>query len=116
MKIKRTNLILLLVGIPLTAWRYQVALGWLIGQFVMILIEMTRTLFYDQILTRPNFRISQYIMYVLFTIIIIAGPLLFSFYFRGFVEPLAIFAAYFSSRILMFLNNIFSKGKEYHAS
>lgn len=116
MKLRKIYVFLLLAGLPLLVWNYPIAIGWMIGQLVMTILVTARTAFYEKILVGSNFKMNQYVSYVLFTIALIAGPLLFSFFFRELIEPLAVFAAYFVSRILTFLVNLFSKEKTYNAS
>lgn len=115
MKLQKVYLGLLILGIPLAFWRITIALGWVVGQTVMIVLTSAREAFYGKVLDSEKFNIRQYLSYVLFTIILIAGPLLFSFFFRSIVEPLAIFASYFLDRMLTFVINLFSKEKKTHA-
>lgn len=115
MKLHRIYILLALLGIPFLIWNMPIAIGWIIGHGVMFLLVIARTLFYDNVLNSPEFKMGKYISYVLFTVVLIAGPLLFSFFFREWVEPLAVFAAYFLDRSLTFITNLFSKEKA-HAS
>lgn len=116
MKLRNVYLVLALLGIPLLFWKYPIALGWTIGHLVMFVLEMARLSFYSKVMNSSTFRMSQYFAYVLVTICLIAGPLFLSFIFRDVIEPLAIFAAYFTDRILTFVFNIFKKENVNHAS
>ena len=116
MKRWKLNMLLSLIGIPLLFWKVPIGLGWIVGQTVMTLLVVAREAFYSKLLTDDKFTMQQYYMYVLFTMILIAGPLLLSFFFQEILEPFAIFASYFLDRMLTFVLNLFGKASDSNAN
>lgn len=109
MKIWKINLLLAILGLPALFISIPVGTGWIIGNLIMALLYFSRVRFYDKLLDGSKFKMSQYGAYIFYTIVLIAGPLLFSFFYPKVMEPFAIFAAYFVSRILTFVQGIFKK-------
>lgn len=109
MKLRNIYIILALLGIPVIFMNLPIGLGWAIGHLVMAVLDIARNAFYDKLLSQSQFKMSLYFSYIIFTIGLIALPLIFSFFFREIMEPLAIFAAYFTDRILTFVVNLFKK-------
>lgn len=111
MKLHKLFLGLLLLSIPLFFLNPSIGFGWAIGQTVMVLLVLSREAFYKKLFDSTTFDMKQYVAYVLYTIVLLAGPLLFSFFYSQFINPIAIFAAYFIDRMLSFVVNLFNKEK-----
>ena len=101
-----------LLGLTLFFLDLSYGLGWFLGWFFMTLLEYNREKFLNRILDVNNFSMGKYIAYLLGVVIWIAVPLLVSFIIPDYINPLAVFAAYFSSRIIMFISKAFMKEKE----
>lgn len=114
MKMWKIYGILGLLGLPLFIWNSAIALGWMIGHFVMSILVLARKRFYDILLSSSEFSMAQYIMYIVFTVGLISFPLGISFFYQRILNPYAIFAAYFLDRTLHFILNLFVK-EETHA-
>lgn len=98
-----------LLGLSLFFIDYSYGLGWFLGWFFMALLEHNREKFLNRLLDMHNFSMGKYITYLIGVMVWIAAPLLFSFLKPKIVNPLAVFGAYFSSRIIMFISKAFTK-------
>ncbi len=107
--------ILGLLGLPVLFFNFAVGLGWILGHVVMILLVISRNRFYSLILDTTKFSMTKYGSYIIYTVGLIAVPLLGAFYFQDILNPFAIFAAYFADRAVHFIFNLFMK-EETHAS
>lgn len=107
--------ILALLGLPVVFLNTSIGLGWIVGHVVMVLLVLSRERFYDLMLDGSNFSMAKFISYIVYTIVLLAGPLAVSFFFQSILNPFAIFAAYFTDRAVHFVYNLFMK-EETHAS
>lgn len=82
-----------------TSW----GLGWVLGSLVMFLLNTFREPILDRIIDFKNIKISYYILYLLAVMLLIALPLLLAFWIPDIINPLWVFVAYFTSRILDFI-------------
>lgn len=98
-----------LFGLTLFFLDFSYGLGWLFGWISMILLEYNREKFLNRLLDVNNFSMGKYMAYLVGVMIWIAVPLLISFLIPNYINPLAVFAAYFSNRIIMFISKAFMK-------
>lgn len=103
------SLTVFLLGLTLFFINYSYGLGWFLGWFFIALLEHNREKFLNRLLDIHNFSMGKYIIYSIGVMVWIATPLLFSFLRPEFANPLAVFAAYFSNRIIMFIRKAFTK-------
>ena len=115
MKIWKVYGLLGLLGFPLFIWNASIALGWVVGQCVMVLLTLARERFYDILLSSSKFSAAQYGGYIIFTVGLLSAPLIISFLYQEVLNPYAVFAAYFLDRTLHFVLNLFVK-EEPHAN
>lgn len=74
------------------------------------LLEHYRERVLDYVIDFDNFSIKLYITYLIGVMVWVAIPLLISFLTPDYINPLAVFGALFTYRILMFAINFFRKG------
>ena len=84
-------------------------IGWLIGWLFISLLRNYRERLLENIIDFDNFSAKKYVLYLVGVVAWIAVPLLFSFFIPQYINPFAVFAAYFADRILMFIANSFVK-------
>ncbi len=97
-----------LLGSSLFLIDFSYGLGWLLGWIFIRLLEHNRGKLLNRILDN-DFSVGKYISYLIGVVIWIATPLLISFFFPEYINPIAIFAAYFVNRIIMFVTKTFVK-------
>lgn len=107
----KLSIIVFLVGNSLFLVNFSYGMGWILGWIFMGLLETNRERFLDQIIDFDTFSVKKYIAYLLGVVLWIATPLVISYYFPNYVNPIAIFGAYFAHRIIMFITKIFTKGE-----
>ena len=100
-------LIFLGSGLFLLGWPYGV--GWILGWIFVGTLRHYRERILEYIIDFDHFTTRSYIVYLLGVIVWIAIPLLVSFLFPEYINPLAVFGAFFADRILMFFVNSFRK-------
>lgn len=98
-----------LFGLTLFFFDSSYGVGWILGWVFMYLLETNREKLLDQILDVNNFSMKKYILYLVGVMLWIAAPLLVSFLIPGYINPLSVFAAYFSSRLIMFITKALQK-------
>lgn len=112
MRMSKFSFTVFLIGLTLFFIDFSYGLGWILGWLFMALLEYNREKFLNRLLDVNKFSMKKYIAYLLGVMLWIAAPLLVSFLIPETINPLAIFAAYFSSRMIMFISKTFMKGKE----
>lgn len=100
-----------LFGLVLFFFDYSYGLGWVLGWLFIILLEYNREKILDRLLDINDFSMKRYIAYLIGVMFWIAAPLLMSFLIPNHINPFAIFGAYFSSRLIMFISKTFIKGE-----
>lgn len=100
-----------LLGNSLFLVSFSYGMGWLIGWLFMGLLEFNREKLLNRIIDSDSFSVKKYIGYLLGVMLWIATPLLIAYLLPNYVNPVAIFGAYFAYRIIMFLTKIFMKGE-----
>lgn len=86
-------------------------IGWILGWIVMGLLETNREKILEQMIDFDSFSVTQYIAYLFGVVLWIASPLVLAYFFPSYISPIAIFGAYFASRIIMFLTKAIMKGE-----
>lgn len=92
-----------LLGLPLFFLDLAYGIGWVLGWFFMYLLDTIRWRLLDYVLDIERFSMTKYMAYLTGVMLWIAAPLLISLIIPAHINTLAIFAAYFSSRIVMFI-------------
>lgn len=91
-------------------------LGWLFGWLGVAILRGVRSYSHRQIgdmVEQGNISIVKYVLNIILVLASMAIPLLISFKYQEIIHPLAVFAAYFSERALVYIKsykNTASKG------
>ncbi|MDN6161589.1 MAG: hypothetical protein L0I79_02345 [Atopostipes sp.] len=107
----RFSFTVFLLGLLLFFFDFSYGLAWIIGWIFIVILEYNREKILNQLLDMDNFSMKRYIAYLIGVMLWIALPLLVSFLIPSYINPLAIFAAYFSNRLIMFITKAFTKGE-----
>lgn len=100
-------IIVIIIGAIIAYLISQSALiGWLYGWFFCLVLKWIRQQYYMKLFDMEQFSMAKYAGYLIFVMAWIAIPLGISFYFRDVIDPLAVFAAYFIDRLLMYATGI----------
>ncbi|MDN6730876.1 MAG: hypothetical protein L0L39_01710 [Atopostipes suicloacalis] len=105
----RFSFTVFLLGLTSFFFDFSYGLGWTLGWIFITLLEYNREKFLDRLLNLDDFSMGKYIAYLIGVIIWVAAPLLLSFVIPNYLNPFAVFAAYFSSRFIMFISKAFVK-------
>lgn len=103
----KLHYIVIILGSGLFIAGLPYGIGWLVGWLFMVLLRLNREKILNRIIDFKNFSVGIYVAYLFGVIVWIAIPLIVSFIIPEYVDPLAIFGAYFADRILMFITNYF---------
>jgi hypothetical protein len=103
----KIHYIVIILGSGLFIAGLSYGVGWLIGWLFMVLLRLNREKILDRIIDFKNFSVGRYVAYLFGVTVWVALPLIVSFIIPEYVDPLAIFGAYFADRILMFITNYF---------
>ena len=98
-----------LFGLLLFFLDFSYGLGWVLGWVFIFLLEYNREKLLNRLLDMDNFSIKKYMAYLMGVIIWLAIPLALSLLVPNIIQTLAIFAAYISSRFVMFISKAFVK-------
>lgn len=98
-----------ILGLSLFLIDIPSGLGWIVGWISIVILDYSRENILKKIIDFDNFSVTKYVGYLLGVAIWIAIPLLLSFRYPGYVNPLSIFGAYFTDRIIMFVTKSFVK-------
>lgn len=99
----KLHFILIIVGSVLFFWDISYGIGWLIGWLFAGLLRQYREKLLDQLIDFDHFSTGKYIAYLFGVVVWIAIPLLISFLLPDYINPIAVFAAFFVDRALMFV-------------
>lgn len=103
----KLHYLIILLGSTLFFWDITYGIGWLLGWVFIGLLRHYREDILERIIDFDNFSTGVYVAYLFGVICWIAIPLFISFVMPEYINPLAIFGAYFAERILMFITNYF---------
>ena len=103
------HIIIMILGSGLFFWDITYGLGWVLGWLFVGLLRQYRGLILERIIDFDDFSVLRYIMYLLTVMVLIAIPLLISFFIPEYFNPLAVFGAFFADRFLMFIIESISK-------
>lgn len=107
----KLSFIVFLLGSPLFLLDFSYGMGWVIGWIFIGLLETNREKLLNKVINFDDFSVRKYIIYLLGVVVWIASPLLLSFFFSDYINPIAIFGAYFANRIIMYITKVFTKGE-----
>lgn len=105
----KLHYVIIVLGSGLFFVDISYGIGWLLGWVFAGLLRHYRERILRYIIDFENFSKRMYLMYLLGVMIWIAIPLLLSFLLSEYINPLAVFGAFFADRILMFIVNSFKK-------
>lgn len=94
---------IILLGSFLFLWDTSYGVGWIFGWFFVGLLRQYREDILERVIDFEHFSTKRYIVYLLLVILWITIPLVISFLFPQFINPLAVFGAFFTDRMLMFI-------------
>ena len=107
----KLSLIVFLFGNLLFFVDFTYGVGWILGWIMMTLLQVNREKILNQMIDFDTFSVTQYILYLFGVVLWIASPLALAYFFPSYINPIAIFGAYFASRIIMFLTQGIMKGE-----
>lgn len=107
----KLSFVVFLFGNLLFLVDFTYGVGWVIGWLAMFLLGTNREKIFEQMVDFENFSVMQYITYLLGVVLWISTPLVLWYFFPSYINPIAIFGAYFASRIIMFLTKGIMKGE-----
>lgn len=105
----KIHYLIIVLGSALFFWDISYGVGWLFGWVFAGLLRHYRERILERVIDFDNFSTRLYLMYLLGVMVWIAIPLLISFLIPDYINPLAVFGAFFADRILMFVINILRK-------
>lgn len=103
------HFLVIILGCALFFWDISFGVGWLFGWIFAGLLRQFREPVLERLIDFENFSRRKYVGYLLLVMAWIALPLLISFFVPAYINPFAVFAAFFADRILMFVLNMLSK-------
>lgn len=107
----KAHYIVLSLGLSLFFLDSSYGIGWIFGWIFVGLLRHFREPILEYIIDFENFSTRTYVAYLLGVMVWIAIPLVISLLFEDYINPIAVFAAFFADRALMFLINYFRKEK-----
>ena len=107
----KLSFIVFLLGSSLFLVDFSYGVGWVLGWIAMGLLEANREKILEQMIDFDHFSVRQYITYLLGVVLWISAPLVLWYFFPSYINPIAIFGAYFASRTIMFLTKGIMKGE-----
>lgn len=105
----KLSFLLLLLGCLLFFTGIPNGIGWVIGWIFISILRNYREKVLDYVIDFKDFSIARYVLYLVGVIVWIAIPIAAAFVFPKFINPIAVFGAYFVDRILMFITKPFLK-------
>lgn len=99
----KIHYIIILLGSGLFFWDISYGVGWLLGWLFTGLLQQYRGKILDRVIDFSDFSKRRYMAYLLLIVVWIAIPLLISFIIPEYINPFAVFGAFFANRILMFI-------------
>lgn len=106
----KVHYIIIILGSSLLFWDISYGVGWLFGWVFAGLLRHYREPILEYLIDFDHFSTITYVSYLIGVMIWIAIPLLISFFFMDYINPFAVFGAFFVDRFLIFMLNIFRKG------
>ena len=107
----RLHFTIILLGSLLFLWEFSYGIGWLLGWLFIGILRHYRERILDKVVDLQNFSVARYMAYLFGIIVWIAIPLAISVFFPEYVNPFAIFGAYFIDRILLFVTDTLKRGE-----
>lgn len=107
----KLSFVVFLFGNLLFLVDFTYGVGWVIGWLAMFLLETNREKILSQMIDFDTFSVMQYVIYLVGVVLWIAAPLALAYFFPSYINPIAIFGAYFASRTIMFLTKGIMKGE-----
>lgn len=107
----KLSIVVFILGSSLFLMDFTYGIGWVLGWVFMGLLEANREKLLDQIIDFDTFSVKKYIVYLLGVVLWIAAPLALAYVLPDYINPIAIFGAYFANRAIMFLTKVFMKGE-----
>lgn len=101
----KLHVLVLIIGCGLFFLDISYGFGWLFGWLFAGLLRQYRERILEKVIDFDHFSTGKYILYLLGVMIWIALPLLISFFIQDYLNPLAVFGAFFADRGLMFVVN-----------
>lgn len=106
----KAHFIVMFLGLSLFFWDFSYGTGWLLGWIFIGLLQVYRGKILDYVIDFNDFSTGRYILYLIGVMVWIAIPLLLATLFIDYINPLAVFGAYFIHRAIMFISNSVRKG------
>lgn len=103
------HVIIVILGLPLFLLDMTYGIGWLVGWIFVGLLRQYRGVILERIIDFNDFSSIRYIMYLLLVMVWIALPLGLSVLLPQYINPIAVFGAFFADRVLMFVIESVSK-------
>lgn len=107
----KLSFVVFMLGNALFLMDFTYGIGWVLGWIFMGLLEANREKMLNHIIDFDTFSVKKYITYLLGVILWIAAPLALAYFFPSYINPIAIFGAYFANRAIMFITKVFTKGE-----
>lgn len=105
----KLHYLIIVLGSGLFFWDIPSGVGWLFGWIFAGLLRHYRERILEYVIDLDNFSKGLYFTYLIGVMVWVAIPLLVSFLIPEYINPLAVFGALFTDRILMFFVNFFKK-------
>ncbi len=99
------------LGSLLFFWDISYGFGWLLGWVFVGLLRQYREQILEIVLDMNNLSIARYVGYLVGIIVWLAIPLGITLIFPDYLNPIAVFAAYFADRVLNYVLNLLKKGE-----
>lgn len=106
----KLHYLIIVLGSALFFMDISYGIGWLLGWLFAGLLRRYRERILEYIIDFDNFSKKLYFIYLFGVMLWVAIPLLISFFIPEYINPLAVFGAFFADRILLFFINSFRKG------
>lgn len=103
------HIIIAILGSTLFLWDFTYGIGWLVGWIFVGLLRQYRGVILERIIDFDDFSTMRYVGYLLLVMVWIAIPLGVSFLLPDYINPIAVFGAFFADRALMFIIESVSK-------
>lgn len=103
------HIVIIVLGTALFTLDFAYGLGWLFGWLFVGLLRHFREPILEKMIDFDDFSTRKYITYLLLVMAWIAVPLVISFILSDYINPLAVFGAFFADRMLMFVIGSFSR-------
>ena len=103
----KAHYLIMILGLGLFLLDISFGIGWILGWIFVGLLRQYRGAILERVVDFENFSVTRYIAYLFLVMFWIAMPLLISFVMSDYINPIAVFAAFFVDRSLIFVLGIF---------